>query len=95
MSELREQYERLQRLSGMDIFERRGPDELGGFKFVVPGTALSAHNVTVSRDTAAHEWVLTYTDAGRRWTGRHEDLTAAYLDLIADRCGLHSDQGDR
>lgn len=84
-----EEYDRIARLSGMDIFDRRDPEELGGFKFVIPGTALSAHDVAVRRDHQAHVWVLTYTDAGREWTGRAEDLTAAYLDLIADRCGLH------
>lgn len=86
--EIRAQYDRLQRLSGMDIFERRGGrDEPGGFKFVIPSTAISSDNVAITRDTDAHSWVLTYEDAGRTWTGRHDNLTLAYLDLIAERLG--------
>jgi len=81
-------YEEIGRLSGMDIFERQH-DEPGGFKFVIPHVMLSSDDVRVEFDRNDKVWLLTYEDAGRIWTGRDEDLTAAYLDLIADRCGLH------
>lgn len=63
----------------------------GGFKFIIPSAAISSEDVTIVRDTVAHEYVLTYEDAGRTWTGRHEDLIRAYLDLIANRLGLTSE----
>jgi hypothetical protein len=56
--------------------------------FVIPHVAISSRDVAISRDLEAHEWVLTYEDAGRTWVGRAENLTRAYLELIADRLGL-------
>lgn len=88
---LNDEIERMQRMSGWDIFDRRDGHEHGGFKFVIPGVMLSTDDVAVDFDRTDKVWVLSYEDAGRTWTGRDENLTAAYLDLIADRCGLHGD----
>lgn len=81
------EYDRLQRLSGMDIFDRRGGrGEPGGFKFVCPGVAFSADDVHIEiRD---RKWHLSYDDNGRTYTGVAEDMVGAYLTLIADRYGL-------
>lgn len=87
-----EEYEHLRRLGGMDIFDMdHGRDLPGGFMFVIPHTAISSRDVSIRRDLEAHEWVLEYEDAGRTWVGRHENLTAAYLDLIANRLALESE----
>jgi len=83
-------YAGMRRLGGLDVFDMRGNGR-GGFKFVIPGVMLGSDDVQVEFDREAKGWVLTYEDAGRTWTGRAENLTAAYLDLIADRCGLHED----
>lgn len=84
--QIREQYDRLQRLSGMDIFERRGGrGEPGGYKFVCPGVALSSSDVHIEfRDG---QWRLSYTESTGTYTGQAESQVCAYLALIADRMG--------
>ena len=77
-------YETYVRATGMDIFDF-GVHQ-AGFKFVIPHTAFCARDVRVERRD--HQWHLSYIDAGQLFTGSAEDLTGAYLALIADRCGL-------
>lgn len=83
---MQDQIDAMMAATGMDVYENREPGR-GGFKFVIPGISLSSNDVTVTFE--AGQWVLTYVDADRTWTGRADDKVAAYLDLIADRCGLH------
>jgi hypothetical protein len=91
---LNEEIDRMRRMTGWDIFERRDGHERGGFKFVIPGVMLGADDVAVDLDRESSEWVLTYQDSGRTWTGRGHDTVRAYLDLIADRCGFHEEETD-
>lgn len=77
-------YEHFQRATGMDIFDF-GSDQ-AGFKFIIPHTAFCARDVMIEwRD---HAWHLAYTEGGQLFTGSAEYLAAAYLALIADRCGF-------
>lgn len=78
--------EAFDRATGMDIFRRtNGP---GGFKIVIPGVAVSADNVQIDRDQETHEWVLSYEENGLTYVGRAENLSSAYLCLIAARLGV-------
>lgn len=81
---IRAQIDALDRASGMDIFNRH--TGTGGFKFVCPGVALGSHEVDVRLQD--RQWVLSYVDGDRTYTGRADDQVAAYLALIADRYGL-------
>lgn len=78
------QADALDRASGWTIFQRRtGP---GGYKFVCPGVMLGEDDVDVKLEGG--QWVLSYVDGDRTYTGRADDQVAAYLALIADRYGL-------
>lgn len=77
----------LRRAMGLDLFERRTPDEPYGYKLVMPGVSISGDPVELS--FADGMCTATQRDEdGRTWTGTASFHKAAILALIADRMGF-------
>lgn len=80
--------DRMMKAMGIDIFERRTPDEPHGYKLVLPGVMVSADEVQVS--FADGVYTASYTEDGRTYTGTAEYDQAAMLAMIADRMGFRA-----
>lgn len=76
----------LRRAMGLDLFERRTPDEPYGYKLVMPGVMIGAEELEFSYADGAY--TATQTEDGRTWTGTASYHQAAILALIADRMGF-------
>lgn len=90
MSSVEERIRRFEEASGWNVFAApRGKDCPGAFRFTIPGVMIGGDDITLTREFG--QWALRWfsPDGNAVYVGRNDDLTLAYLDLIARRMGTN------